>query len=146
MAVGFVYLLGNPAMPCYYKIGCTERAPHARAAELSRSSGVPHPFHVLLYIEVDEFQAVEQRFHKEIADFRPRFDREFFMFSPAHMPWVYWAFKNHPGALAFTVCQWHRYCESDVSEYIETWVFDGEELCLPSVAPIVPGDLKLVAA
>jgi hypothetical protein len=146
MAYGFVYLLGNKAMPCFYKIGCTERSPHARARELSNASGIPQPFHVLLYIEVDDFQRVEQRFHHEIADYRVSMQREFFLFGPAHMNWLWWAFSDYPGVLSFASPDWHLFAAkpSFPDEHEETWIFDGAQISLPNTPPLQPGDLRVV--
>lgn len=148
MSVGFVYLLGNKAMPCYYKIGCTERAPHARARELSAASGVPHPFRVLLYIEVDDYQRAEQRFHREISDYRASSQREFFCFGPAHMTWLWWAFSDFPDRLSFAEPEWTRFAPKPQfpDDHVETWIWGGTHLCLPDVPPIESGGLKLVAA
>lgn len=75
---GFVYILTNDYMPGIYKLGCTERSPHTRCEELGKSSGVPWPFRVLCYIEVDNFQSVERDLHKWLGDSRVSPDREFF--------------------------------------------------------------------
>lgn len=75
---GFVYLLTNPYMDGVYKIGCTERSPHARADELSKPTGVPAPFQVLCYIECANFQPVERRFHDWLQEHRISDNREFF--------------------------------------------------------------------
>jgi hypothetical protein len=144
--IGFVYLLGNKAMPCYYKIGCTERAPHARAKELSNASGIPHPFRVLLYIEVEDFQRVERRFHMEMGDYRASDAREFFCFGPAHMNWLWAAFQDFPKALTFAECDWRHFAQTPQfpDDYEETWVFDGEYLSLPDCPPIEAGGLRVV--
>lgn len=76
--IGFVYLLGNIHMPHVYKIGCTERSPHARAEELSNHSGVPAPFYVICYVEVRDFQQSEKRFHQWLKPYRISENREFF--------------------------------------------------------------------
>lgn len=148
MAFGFVYLLANRAMPCYYKIGCTERSPHARAKELAASSGVPHAFDVLLFIEVDDFQAVERRMHIELSDFRANGGREFFCFGPAHMNWVWHVFKNYPRALSFTAPKWQRYADPPWSpdDYEETWIGEGDYLHMPSTPPLDGQSLTLVAS
>jgi hypothetical protein len=144
---GFVYLLGNKAMPWYYKIGCTERSPHNRAAELSAATGVPHPFHVLLYIEVADFQRVERRMHQEIGDFRANTNREFFCFGPQHMDWLWWMFNAYPGALSFSDPGWHRYATRPEGQegYVETWIYEGTYLSLPDSPPIDGPVLQLVA-
>jgi hypothetical protein len=85
---GHVYLLANPAMPCYYKIGQTTKPPSSRAAQLSIATGVPAPFLVVCWIEVANSRAVERDLHAFLADFRPNREREFFMFRDAHLPWL----------------------------------------------------------
>ena len=147
MAHGFVYLLGNKAMPCYYKIGCTERSPHARARDLSAASGVPHPFQVLLYIEVADHQRVEQRLHQELADFRATTRREFFCFGPDHMGWLWWVFDAYPEALSFASPEWHRYASRPQGPdgYIETWIDNGTYLCMPDRAPLDGQEIGLIA-
>lgn len=77
-SIGFVYVLRNDYMPDVYKIGCTERSPHARAAELSRFTGVPYPFEVVCFIEVEDFQRVESNLHKWCKEHRISAGREFF--------------------------------------------------------------------
>jgi hypothetical protein len=148
-SIGFIYLLSNPSMPCYYKIGCTERSPHARAAELSNATGVPEPFRVQLYFETEGFQWREQSLHAHLADFRPNPQREFFVFGPQHLPWLFAIFHKYPSLLAFTECAW----ESDLRqayEYPDPWVTDpqardGLLLNMPSEPPIEYGGLRLVA-
>ena len=145
MSHGFIYLLGNRAMPCYYKIGCTQGAPHARAQQLSGASGVPHPFDVNLYIEVEDFQRQEQRMHQELTDFRASDRREFFCFGPAHMPWLWYVFDTFPGALSFASPNWHRYATkpSFPDDYVETWIYDGEYLNMPNSPPIECFEIKV---
>jgi hypothetical protein len=75
---GFVYILTNAHMPDVYKVGCTERSPHSRAEELSKPTGVPSPFKVLCYIEVDDFQTYERRMHEWLEEYRISSNREFF--------------------------------------------------------------------
>lgn len=76
--IGFVYILTNEYMPGVYKVGCTERSPHERAAELSAPTGVPAPFEVLCYVECHDFQAIERKVHAWLSDFRVSNGREFF--------------------------------------------------------------------
>lgn len=75
---GFVYLIGHYFMPNVYKIGCTERSPHARMAELSSSTSVPGPFTMICYLEVREMFNVECRFHEWLDVSRITSNREFF--------------------------------------------------------------------
>lgn len=138
MSYGFVYLLGNKAMPNYYKIGCTTGSPCARAGQLSAASGVPKPFHVLLYIEVDNFQRVEQRLHLELSDFRASRRREFFRFGPGHMTWLWYVFETYLERVSFAAPEWHRYAAhpSFPDDYVDTWIDEGDYLHMPSCAPL----------
>lgn len=96
--IGFVYILVNEYMPDVYKVGCTERAPHERAAELSKSTGVPAPFEVLCYIEAHEFQVLERDLHAWLKNFRISDNREFFHEGLQHaVAWMWW----HPNRLAY---------------------------------------------
>jgi hypothetical protein len=74
-------------------------------------------------------------------------DREFFVFGPSHMNWVWWAFRDYPAVLSFSAPDWHRYAPKPVfpEDHEETWIYEGEYLSLPSVAPIEDGALKVVA-
>lgn len=149
MSYGFIYLLANRAMPCYYKIGCTERSPHERADELSRSTSAPEPFDVVLYIEVPDFQLREQCLHGHLADFRPNMRREFFVFGPGHLPWVYALFHDYPAAVGFTEVGWPGDIEA-AKNYSDPWVDDpqardGLYLNGPSHPPLEFGGLRLIA-
>jgi hypothetical protein len=75
---GYVYILTNAVMPDILKVGCTTRSPEARAAELSRSTGVPIPYEVAYAISVADCRAVEQQFHRRFAGQRVSNSREFF--------------------------------------------------------------------
>jgi hypothetical protein len=78
MAFGFVYCLENYlAFPGLYKIGHTGKSPHQRAADLS-TTGVPQPFSVVGYIEIENPQAWEGRFHRYLTEYRCNAKREFF--------------------------------------------------------------------
>lgn len=96
--IGFIYLLTNEYMPDVYKVGCTERSPHERAAELSKSSGVPHPFKVLCYIEVHDFQRVEKELHGWLSHHRISEQREFFHEGIEYAVRLLWW---HPNRLSF---------------------------------------------
>lgn len=78
MAHGFVYCIDNYlAMPGLYKIGHTLKSPHQRAEELT-TTGVPHPFAVVGYIDVERPDVWERRFHKYLEQYRCNTRREFF--------------------------------------------------------------------
>ncbi|MBL8348894.1 MAG: GIY-YIG nuclease family protein [Burkholderiaceae bacterium] len=76
--MGYVYLLSNPAMPGLVKIGCTDRSPDDRVAELSASTGVPEPFVVEYAAFFLDHQSVEQALHRDLSEHRVRDSREFF--------------------------------------------------------------------
>lgn len=134
MSYGFVYLLGNQAMPCYYKIGMTDRAPHQRAEELSGSTAIPHPFGVICYIEVENPREEEQRLHRVLSDYRANDSREFFIFKPTSIPHVIGIFKYHPWQLAYTECDISEYYHPEF-EQINPWADSDEEPRLPKDAP-----------
>jgi hypothetical protein len=105
MSYGFVYLIVNREMPDVFKIGFTERSPHLRAEELSKSTSVPYQFDVLCYIEVEECQAVEVALHRFFRNWRVRPDREFFYWhhgddAPVLAVGAFW---HWPRRLAFTI-------------------------------------------
>lgn len=75
---GFVYVMCNDAMPGYYKIGATCRAPSIRAEDLSSSTSVPCSFDVIMYIEVESPFSIESLLHHEYEKFRVSASREFF--------------------------------------------------------------------
>lgn len=78
MSYGFVYVLGNPAMPGIYKIGFTDRAPSSRCEELSKSTAVPMPFELLFAAEVMDAETAERELHADFSEFRVNPSREFF--------------------------------------------------------------------
>lgn len=77
-AYGFVYIMGNEAMPGVYKVGVTAYSPRRRAAELSRGTGVPAEYQVLFYGEHENAAAWERRVHLALASRRVSENREFF--------------------------------------------------------------------
>lgn len=78
MTFGFVYVLVSQSMPDVLKIGQTEKSPRQRAVELSRATGVPTPFEVVCYIDVESPAKVEKVIHKRLAHLRLSNSREFF--------------------------------------------------------------------
>lgn len=79
MSAGFVYILTNPSMPKLIKVGRTFRDSKARAKEL-HSTGVPTPFEVIFEIFSEEHEALEDKLHELIDDFRVAGNREFFRY------------------------------------------------------------------
>ena len=73
--LGYVYVLSNESMPGLYKIGCTARHPYARANDLY-TTGVPSPFVVEYFININNYENIEKLVHKELSEYRLR--KEFF--------------------------------------------------------------------
>ncbi len=100
MSIGFVYILVHEFMPNVYKIGCTERSPHTRAEELSRSTSVPSSFDVLCYLECRDFLQVEQAAHRYMSANRINENREFFQDDiDKAISYLY----HHPSRLSFCI-------------------------------------------
>ena len=116
MSYGFVYLIVNREMPNVFKLGFTERSPHLRADELSRSTSVPYQFDVLCYIEVHNCQAVEAELHRFFQNWRVRPDREFF----------YWHHGNKAANLAVgALWHWPNRLAFTLVDEVATEVFEG---------------------
>jgi tetratricopeptide (TPR) repeat protein len=81
MAAGYVYILLNPAMPDYLKIGKSARSSELRAAELSAATGVPTRFHVAYDVLVTDCDVVERLVHQRFELYRASDNREFFCVS-----------------------------------------------------------------
>ncbi len=79
MTTGYIYILSNSAMPGILKIGRTDRQPELRAREL-RTTGVPHPFTLEHYVEVENSALAEKQLHQRLQEQGARIstDREFF--------------------------------------------------------------------
>ena len=104
MKYGFVYLLSNPCMEGIFKVGCSERSPHARVDELSYSTSVPLPFQVVCYIEAENCQWLEGQMHRWLGAFRLNDRREFFKLDEWQHPWLLGLFKFNPWALTYAEC------------------------------------------
>jgi hypothetical protein len=78
MVPGVVYILLNPAMPGYLKIGKTDRTSEERAAELSIGTGMPTRFHVAYDVQVSDCAAAERLIHLRLDAHRVSKSREFF--------------------------------------------------------------------
>lgn len=81
--IGYVYILSNPAMPDFIKIGYSQKNPEIRAKELSNTS-VPLPYKVE-HEELVEFPSVIERvLHSKLSNYRIAPDREFFRATVEH--------------------------------------------------------------
>lgn len=73
----FIYILSNPSMPGYVKVGRTNTTLEQRLAEL-HSTGVPTRFELELSLEVKSSVDSERKAHNALSKFRPEKNREFF--------------------------------------------------------------------
>jgi hypothetical protein len=78
---GYVYILTNSAMPRLVKIGWTNINPDDRAKQL-HTTGVPAPFRVYGYVQVDNPKEIEKTIHAKLSKFRFSKSREFFEINP----------------------------------------------------------------
>ena len=76
MRTGIVYVLTNPAMPGYVKIGKTRNLP-SRLKNLDKTN-LPLPFKCVYAIEVGHYDRIEQLAHLAFSHARSRSTREFF--------------------------------------------------------------------
>jgi hypothetical protein len=74
----WVYVLSNPTMPGYVKIGFTDKTPEERALQLSRSTGVILPFKVEWAFHCYNAEALEKEIHHHLQESRITGNREFF--------------------------------------------------------------------
>ena len=81
VSTGIVYILTNPAMDGYIKIGRTDSDLTQRMKSLD-TSGVPLPFECYYAASVADSTFVEKRLHEAFADRRVRKNREFFEMPP----------------------------------------------------------------
>jgi hypothetical protein len=77
---GYIYILTNPSMGGYLKIGRTTRNPRDRAAELSCATGVPTPFALAFDAYVENAFDAEAFVHARLTHdgYRVSTNREFF--------------------------------------------------------------------
>src|ERR1700738_4561619 len=74
---GYIYILSNPKMRGFLKIGFSTRSVQERVAELSSATGVPAAFELEAYFLSTDPEAHEQQIHTRLAEHRIR-GREFF--------------------------------------------------------------------
>lgn len=78
MALQIVYVLTNPAMPGFVKIGMTGGEDVGARLSQLYSTGVPFPFDLAFACKVPNAEEVEKALHKAFAPYRPNSKREFF--------------------------------------------------------------------
>jgi hypothetical protein len=80
MALGWIYIFSNSAMPGLLKIGYSNRDPELRIKEID-GTGIPIPFSILYWAMVNEPYSIEQSIHQLLSEYRINKDREFFKLS-----------------------------------------------------------------
>ena len=74
----WVYIMSNPTMPGYYKIGYTKNNPEERAKQISNATGVIVPMEVEWAFNCYNGFALEQECHHKLEMYRVSNNREFF--------------------------------------------------------------------
>ena len=74
----WVYIMSNPTMPGYYKIGYTKNNPEERAKQISNATGVIVPMEVEWAFNCYNGFALEQECHHKLEMYRVNNNREFF--------------------------------------------------------------------
>jgi hypothetical protein len=74
----WLYVLTNPTMPGYVKIGFTGITPETRAEQLSKSTGVALPFDVAWAFHCYNAEQLEKEVHRHLDGQRIAGNREFF--------------------------------------------------------------------
>ena len=77
----WVYIMSNPTMPGYYKIGYTKNSPEERAKQISNATGVIVPMKVEWAFHCYNGFALEQECHHKLEKYRVSNNREFFQMS-----------------------------------------------------------------
>ena len=77
----WVYIMSNPTMPGYYKIGYTKKNPDERAKQISNATGVIVPMEVEWAFHCYNGFALEQECHRKLEKYRVSNNREFFQMS-----------------------------------------------------------------
>jgi hypothetical protein len=79
--LSWVYIMSNPTMPGYYKIGYTKNTPEERAKQISNATGVIVPMEVEWAFHCYNGFALEQECHHKLEKYRVNNNREFFQMS-----------------------------------------------------------------
>lgn len=82
MTDGIIYILTNPAIPDYIKIGYTAREDIKKRLNELYSTGVPFPFKLHYAVKVENAKEIESKLHKIFSIHRENMDREFFKMDP----------------------------------------------------------------
>lgn len=116
MSWGFVYVLGHHCMPDVYKIGFTERSPHLRCEELSKSTSAPGDFALICYAEYERAHDREQEIHRLLGKYRVDAGREFFKCDLIHITDLV---MDEEAASALCELQMHAFLYADSKVFHE---------------------------
>lgn len=75
---GFIYIMSNDAFASQIKIGKCDSHPKLRKRELDSATGVPRPFTLEYFAQVENHHVDERKIHRHFDDRRPNPRREFF--------------------------------------------------------------------
>lgn len=80
--LGIIYVLSNPALDGFLKIGFTRKPDvEQRVRELSKSTSIPLPFELEFDQIVENPQQYERLIHARLNKYRVSFEKEFFQVS-----------------------------------------------------------------
>ena len=74
----WVYILSNPTLPGYLKIGYTKNTPEQRAKQISNATGVALPYKVEWAFHCFNGEQLEGEVHRYLSSYRVNDHREFF--------------------------------------------------------------------
>ena len=74
----WVYILSNPTMPGFLKIGYTKKNPDERAKQISNATGVALPYEVEFAYSCWNGLELEKDIHERLNEYRLSKQREFF--------------------------------------------------------------------
>lgn len=78
---GYIYIIINPAVEGFVKIGKTTRTPEERVKELSSATGVPQPFILVYSAYFNDCTKAENYIHTKLREKRISSNKEFFRVS-----------------------------------------------------------------
>ena len=106
MSLEIVYVLTNPAMPGFVKIGKTAIEDVNQRLSQLYTTGVPFPFELQFACKVRNSDEVEQALHRAFAPNRVNARREFFKIEPDQAIAIVKGIEH--GAHRCTGCRWRQ--------------------------------------
>lgn len=143
MSYGFVYLLSNPSMPGYFKVGLTKGSPHQRAQELSSKTCVPLAFDLICYVESTDCSWLEATMHRWLENYRVNESREFFEIPEYALGWLLGLYKFNPWSLAYTEVDMSAFSYPGFED-VNPWKHGGDQPERSHV-PVAQTEIRLIA-